>query len=89
MRKIRNELMKKNWEIREKIVEIGGKAEEMTKMIIAVKSPCAIESLVGVLRCLKGLNLKARAAQSEFSQEGFSAVLDILSMVYSCDCDIG
>ncbi|KAK9146483.1 hypothetical protein Sjap_006386 [Stephania japonica] len=81
-REIRDELMKKNWEIREKMLEIeGDKAEEMTRMNIGVKSPRAIESLVVVLKCLKGLELKARAVRSEFSQEGFSAVLDIQSKI--------
>ncbi|KAF5199766.1 Transcription factor bhlh [Thalictrum thalictroides] len=76
---LKEELQKQNLKLEKNLSHVNQRViEETTTIHMRWQYPSSgIDSMIGVLTCLKNMGLKARTIQSEFSVAEFYAVLEI------------
>ncbi|ONK54911.1 uncharacterized protein A4U43_UnF9780 [Asparagus officinalis] len=78
---VKEELLKRNEELRIKSVENSSLGGEKIK--IRLDPASTLDSMIGALQCLKSMDAKARAIQTEFSGNELMAIINIESKVGS------
>ena len=74
---VKDQLQRRNEELKSMILGSNGRTEE-AKVNFRVANPSsAIDSLIGALRCLKSMDVKARAIRSHLSGHELSATMSI------------
>lgn len=73
---VQKALQKRNEELKAEILR--NNATDGAKIKISVTNPLSsIDSMIGALRCLKSLDVKAKAIRSDLSSTEFSATMSI------------
>ncbi|KAF8392274.1 hypothetical protein HHK36_022616 [Tetracentron sinense] len=85
---LKEKLQRRNHELEANIAAKECEKVEVAKIRLRMVHPSsAIDSMTGVLECLKNMKLKARMIQSEFSAQEFSAVLEVESLIEAAEVE--
>ncbi|KAF6173457.1 hypothetical protein GIB67_027152 [Kingdonia uniflora] len=78
LQNVKEELRKQNYELEKKLCVKEEEKINVAKITLQVKGPSSsMDSMIGVLRCLKSMGLKASTISSLFSTDELSAAMDI------------
>lgn len=77
LKEVKEQLHRQNEELKAMVSGINGRTEEL-KIKFRVANPSStIDSMIGALRCLKTMDVKARAILSDLSNNELSATMSI------------
>ncbi|EOY05904.1 hypothetical protein QUC31_016541 [Theobroma cacao] len=86
---LKKDLEKKNHELESNLAAMTDvKINEGTQITVRLDNPTSgIDSMLGVLKCLKKLDSKPRMIQSEFTNQEFVAVMDIETEIRAAEIE--
>ncbi|XP_078159975.1 transcription factor BHLH148-like [Carex rostrata] len=84
---VKDELQRKNEDLKGKILGIDGCTDGIKVKFEVANPDSSLDSMIAALRCLKNMDVKAKAIRSDLSRSGLSTTMTIQTKMAACEVE--